>query len=372
MKIPERSLLISVLAATLVGAGAGVIASIFTSHALDDYATALLGDRGFTALEPRKPNANPLDYADAVRKVRDTQSRSLAVIAVKSADTESPEKWIGAADGIGMGVVVSANGWALTTAQELSGVQNPVTGVDVWIRGNRYVVTEVVKDSLTHYVLLKLANASGLSPVGFGASEDSRSGDMVFVMPGVTGIFADTLTQSENVVLDGPQAAENYAANWLIGDGASQAGPVFATSGDLLGFVNEDGLAEPLHHATQFVQSVIRSGSGTHPALGVYVEDLSLIYNLDSDVRQGLSTGALVVAPVGRLAVPLNTPAAQAGLLAQDIISAVDGEAVTLNTSLAELLSAYEPGQTVRLSVVRGGAPIEISVVLGDLTTLVY
>lgn len=370
MKIPERGLLISVLAATLVGAGAGVIASIFTSHALDNYATALLGDRGFAALEPRKPNVNPLDYADAVRKVRDAQSRSVAVIALKTTDAEAPDKWIGAADGLGMGVVVSANGWVLTTSQELSGIQNPVTGVDVWIRGNRYAVTEVVKDSLTHYVLLKLANASGLSPVGFGASEDSRSGDMVFVTPDVTGIAADTLTQSEKVVLDGPQAAENYSASWLL-EGAT-VGPVFATSGDLLGFVGDDGVAEPLHHATQFVQGVIRTGAVSHPALGVYVEDLSLVYNLDPEVRQGLSTGALVVAPAGKLAVPLNTPAAEAGLLAKDIITAVDGEAVTVNVSLAELLSTYEPGQTVRLSVVRGGAPIEVSVVLGDLATLVY
>jgi S1-C subfamily serine protease len=109
-----------------------------------------------------------------------------------------------------------------------------------------------------------------------------------------------------------------------------------------------------------------------HAALGAYVVDLSDIYNLDAGLRQSLSTGALVFAPVGKLAVPVKTPAAESGLLAKDIITAVDGEAITQFVSLSELLAIYDPGQTAKLSVLRAGAPIEISVVLGDLSTLVY
>jgi len=373
MKTSQRTVVFTVLASLVVGACAGVVASIFTSTALEDYATALLGDRGFTALEPRKPSANPLDYENAVRRVRDTQSRSLAVISSKVVDSAVPERWVGAKDGEGLGVVVSANGWILTTDDELEGFLNPVTSAEVWVRGTRYGINEMIRDELTPYVLLKLIDANGLTPVGFGASEDSRNGDMVFLLPDALGFAATTLEASEAVLLSGPQHAEDYASAWkLAATTEDERGLVLSATGDMLAFLTAAGEAIPLHHGAAFVQETIRNGASAHAALGAFVVDLSSIYNLDPELRQGLSTGALVFAPTGRLAVPANSPAGAAGLQARDIITAVDGEAITLSTSLSEILSAYDPGQTARLSVVRAGSPLEIPVVLGDAAALVY
>jgi S1-C subfamily serine protease len=66
------------------------------------------------------------------------------------------------------------------------------------------------------------------------------------------------------------------------------------------------------------------------------------------------------------LAVPANTPGALAGLKTNDIITAVDGQAITATTSLSELLATYEPGQNARFSLLRAGAPLEITIPLGD------
>ncbi|MEK7183147.1 MAG: S1C family serine protease [Patescibacteria group bacterium] len=372
MKTSQRTVIFTVLASLVVGACAGVVASIFTSTALEDYATALLGDRGFTALEPRKPSANPLDYENAVRRVRDTQSRSLAVISSKTIDSAVPERWIGARDGDGLGVVVSANGWILTTDDELEGFLNPVTAAEVWVRGARYAIEEVIQDELTPYALLKLVEANGLTPVGFGASEDSRNGDLVFMLPNALSFVATSLEESEKVLLAGPQRGEVYVTAWELAVTGESGGLVLSTTGDMLGFVTAAGETIPLHHGVAFVQETIRVGVQAHAALGAYVIDVSDIYNLDPDIRQGLSTGALVFASTGRVAVPAKTPAALAGLRARDIITAVDGEAITLTTTLAEILAAYDPGQTARLSVVRDGAPLELPVVLGDAAALVY
>lgn len=372
MKKPQQLVIFTVVASMLVGAGAGVTASLFTNNALEEYATALLGDRGFTALEPRKPNTNPLDYDEAVRRVRDTEARSVAIIATKTIDSTVAEKWIGASDAAGLGVVASANGWILTTDAEISSFQNPVTGAEVWVRGTRYAIGQVVKDDLTDYVLLKLVDASGLSAVGFGSSEDSRDGDMIFLAPTAVSMLSGTLENSELSVLSGPQPVEKYVTAWDLSGVGAESGPVFSAAGDLLAFATPEQSATPFHHAAAFVQEVIRNGVGVYVGLGAYVVDLSDVYNLDPELRQGLSTGALVYAPTGKLAVPAKTPAAVAGLLAKDIITAVEGEALTANTSLSELLATYKPGQTVRLSVVRAGSPIELSATLGDLSALVY
>lgn len=373
MKITHRDIVALTLVAVLAGAGAGVVSSIFTSRALDDYAKALLGDRGFTALEPRKPNANPADYQAAIKRVRDVQSRSLAVFTKKSTDSELVNKWLDLTNVVGVGTVVSADGWILTSSDELAGIINPVTGVEVWVRGTRFAISEVKTDDLTPLVLIHLVGAYGLSPVGFGASEDILDGDMVFVTPQISDIVATSVQNSEELSLIGPQLAETYGASWSLVSGAYAHGPVFSATGDFLAFdLKHDLSAIPLHHASAFVQDVIRDGLHLHAVLGAYVVDLTSVYNLSPEIRQGLSTGALVYAPIGKLAVPIGLPANEAGVLARDIITAVDGEAVSSTTSLAELLATYDPGQTVKLSIVRAGAPIEISVVLGESGALLY
>jgi S1-C subfamily serine protease len=342
-----------------------------TSSALEEYANALLGDRGFTALEPRKPNANPLDYAEALGNVRDAQARTLALIAPETIDSMAASGWIGAGDEVGLGVVVSANGWILTTAEELAEFSNPARDAEVWIRGTRYPIQEVVADTLSEYVLLRLQDANNLSTSAFGASEDSRSGDMVFVLSDASGFVATTLQNSEWPVLEEPQTAEGFVTAWQLANTAA-TGPVLSTNGDLLAFAGTDGQALPLHYGSAFVQEVLRSGVTAHAAVGAYVVDLSHVYNLHPDLRQGFSTGALVLAPSGGVAVPTGTPAAAAGLEVRDIITAVDGEALTAHTSLSEILTTYDPGQTARLSVVRDGGPLEVPVVLGDAEALVY
>jgi S1-C subfamily serine protease len=71
-------------------------------------------------------------------------------------------------------------------------------------------------------------------------------------------------------------------------------------------------------------------------------------------------TGAVVsdVAP--------GSPAAQAGLRAQDIITKIDSKDLTDESSLAAALASHKPGDKVSLSVDRGGSEQQISVTLGN------
>lgn len=65
------------------------------------------------------------------------------------------------------------------------------------------------------------------------------------------------------------------------------------------------------------------------------------------------------------LEVYADSPAEKAGLQADDIITAVDGDAVDQEHTLADRLYAYEEGDTVTLSVQRGTETLEIDVTLG-------
>src|SRR5690606_28579346 len=60
-----------------------------------------------------------------------------------------------------------------------------------------------------------------------------------------------------------------------------------------------------------------------------------------------------------------DTPAAAAGLQEGDVITAVEGDAVDQRRTLSERLAAYDEGEVVSLTVLRGGEEMELSVTLG-------
>jgi S1-C subfamily serine protease len=66
-----------------------------------------------------------------------------------------------------------------------------------------------------------------------------------------------------------------------------------------------------------------------------------------------------------RQVVP-GSPASEAGRREGDLILAVDDDAVTRETPLAELIAAHEPGDVVVLTVERAGRERGIAVELGE------
>lgn len=61
-----------------------------------------------------------------------------------------------------------------------------------------------------------------------------------------------------------------------------------------------------------------------------------------------------------------DSPAETAGLQVGDVITAVDGDVVDFERTLADRLYAYEPGDTITLDVLRDGESLQIEVTLGQ------
>jgi S1-C subfamily serine protease len=74
-----------------------------------------------------------------------------------------------------------------------------------------------------------------------------------------------------------------------------------------------------------------------------------------------LTEGALITE------VAEDSPAQAAGLLVDDIITAVNGDVVDAERTLRDRLLAYEPGDTVTLSVQRGGELLELDATLDEM-----
>jgi len=56
-----------------------------------------------------------------------------------------------------------------------------------------------------------------------------------------------------------------------------------------------------------------------------------------------------------------------AGLQAGDVIVAINGEQITVDTDLSMLIIPHDPGDTITLRVLRDNAEREVEVTLGEL-----
>jgi membrane-associated protease RseP (regulator of RpoE activity) len=97
----------------------------------------------------------------------------------------------------------------------------------------------------------------------------------------------------------------------------------------------------------------------THGWMGVRIQAVT------ADIADSLglkkAQGALVAEPQS------SSPAAKAGILAGDVITAVDGNEVKDPRDLARKISAMAPGTEVKLSIQRKGEEKTVSLVLGQL-----
>jgi putative serine protease PepD len=101
------------------------------------------------------------------------------------------------------------------------------------------------------------------------------------------------------------------------------------------------GFAIPLDKVLPIVDQLRNGQTPTHARLGVTV--------IDANSENGLLTGA------GIRSVNEGSAADEAGLEPGDVVTKVEDELISGSESLVATIRGYRPGDTVTLTVVRGG-----------------
>jgi S1-C subfamily serine protease len=117
------------------------------------------------------------------------------------------------------------------------------------------------------------------------------------------------------------------------------------------------GFAIAIATARPIADQLVTSGRAVHPFLGIQYAPLTpaIAAQLGVNVQNGIVIGAVVP----------GSPADNAGLRARDVVTAVDGQQITDESSLAEVLSQHQPGDSVTLTVVRSGQQQNVQATLG-------
>lgn len=323
-------------------------------------------------------DGNSANFAEgSIAEVADKVSESVVsiVTSVKVADYFGRNYDSSAA---GTGVIVTEDGYVLTNKH----VVIDATKVSVVLDDGTIFedVQIVATDPLNDVAFLKIKDASGLKAAVLGDSKTINVGQQVIAIGNALGEYQNTVTSGiisgtgrSVTASDGSGYNVETLTDMIQTDAAinsgNSGGPLVNATGEVIGIntatstsAENMGFAIPISSVKGMLKQLVKSGAAERTYLGVYSVDIT------PEIAKGyelpVSSGAYLYSSSTYTAIMKDSPAAKAGLLDKDIVTAVNGIKVGAAGSLANLISEYEPGDTVQLAVYRGGGEIAVNVTL--------
>lgn len=369
---PKRSgfAVLVLTGALLVGGGAGIGGAAIYDAATD-------GSSGSNA-------GAPLQVADT----GDKQASSGSVEGVAAAVLPSVvalDVSGGGNSGSGSGVVLDANGLILTNDHvvtlggEIDAKQAEVTAS--FSDGTKARATVVGTDPLTDTALVKVEGVDNLTPITIGKSSNLDVGEQVVAIGSPFGLDA-TVTSGIVSALNRPvQVARDTNGNVTaypaiqtdaaINPGNS-GGPLVNMDGQLVG-INASirstgsgagaesgsiglGFAIPIDEVLPIIEQLRAGDAPTHARLGIQVSNAAGTAGSSDTTASGAKIEE----------TEKGSAAADAGLKAGDVITAIDDRRIEDSDGLIATVRSYRPGETVKVTYLRGGKESTTDLELGS------
>jgi S1-C subfamily serine protease len=374
---PGRGLVVLLILGLFVGGlGGGVIGTALSSRSHPSVGNRTPAAATAAPSSAGAPAASPLPQS-AIAAIYQQVSPGVVTIQT-SAGSATPRSF---SEATGTGIVVDSAGNILTNAHVVSGAQQVRV---IFKDGSTTTGTVSGVDNSDDLAIVKVsASASQLHPLTLGNSDAVQVGDTALAIGTPFGL-SESLTAGIISGLNRSATAPNgRALSGMIQTDAAinpgnSGGPLLNAAGAVIG-VNESiqspiqgnvgiGFAVPINTAKRLIPQLEQGIAIQHPWLGISAQ--SITPGSASSIGLSEQSGVLVVALVS------GGPAEKAGLQASgnpdpsdDIITAIDGHAVTTVEQLTAYLDTKKVGDQVTLSITRGGRHSTVKVTLGNFQT---
>lgn len=340
---------------------------------------ALLASLGTAAATGafEQPVTDPTPAASAPAQVVPASSTSTtpdweAVTAAVGPSVVALDVVTGQGQGQGSGVILDTDGHILTNSHVVDGARE----VTVSLADGRIYAAELVgQDETTDLAVVRIVDPpADLAPATLGTSADLAVGEAVLAVGNPLGLDS-TATTGIISALDRPvvtqSRTESVVTNAIQVDAAvnpgNSGGPLFDARGEVIGITSSIaslsggggqagsiglGFAIPVDQASRVASQLIEDGQAEHAFLGVGLADARA--EADGVMRAGAGIGT----------VEPGSPAAEAGLRPEDVVTAIDGRPVDGAAALTGYVRQYASGETATLTVVRDGKVHEVDVTL--------
>ncbi|MBJ7453246.1 MAG: trypsin-like peptidase domain-containing protein [Blastococcus sp.] len=284
--------------------------------------------------------------------------------------------------GSGSGVVLTEDGFVLTNNHVVAGEGGDDGTVQVRTADGTLYDAEVVgTDPSADIAVVKLEDASGLTPATFADSDDVQVGDVAVAIGAPLGL-SNTVTDgiisaTGRAVQTGSSQDDATVIDALQTDAAinpgNSGGALVNGAGEVIGIntaiatvasggVGGDaqsgnigvGFAIPSNTAKRIGDEIRETGKASRAFLGVSSRTAAAGRNTE------VGNGAEVVS------VESDSAAEDAGLEAGDVVVAVGDRPITSSTELTAAVRSEAPGATVELTVRRDGDERTVEVTLGS------
>ncbi|MEQ8702179.1 MAG: DegQ family serine endoprotease [Bauldia litoralis] len=268
---------------------------------------------------------------------------------------------------LGSGVIVRANGTIITNNHVIRNAAQ----IKVLLADKReYEATVLLKDKRTDIAVLKIKSEGQTFPfLQLRDADELEVGDIVIAVGNPFGVgqtvtmgIVSALARTTIGITDYRFFIQTDAA---INPGNS-GGPLVTLDGRVVGINTAIysrtggsvgiGFAIPSNMVRAVLRGAETGGKLRRPWLGIAGQTVS------ADIAKSL--GLKTVAGVLLVRIVSDSPAAKAGLKQRDVVTAIDGRDVADIQALRFRLATMSIGGTIKLSVIRGGKSLTVTVPL--------
>lgn len=286
-------------------------------------------------------------------------------------------------EGVGTGFIVDSNGYILTNSHVVN--DGDTKSIKVQLYDGRELDGTVLWNDATLDLAIVKVDADNLTAVELGDSDEIQIGSYAAAIGNPLGLeFQRSITQgiisgldrsitvtdgNKKVTMDGLMQTDAS-----INSGNS-GGPLLNSKGEVIGINSAKvqsgeglGFAIPINVAKPIIEEIKEKGEFTRAYVGIEAFGLgdytSQYPNVNLEEQLGTDEGIYVQR------VTEGGGAEEAGVQKGDVITELNGEAVTSMNSLNAKLIQYRPGETVTLTILRDKQEMKIEVTLKAGTTV--
>ena len=354
------------LACALLGGAAGTGATLAVTRYLDQQEeqenAALVNVSSRPAVEV------VLQSVDGHKLLTDAENYAVNVNSAVSINCSATTNYFGQTvqnASSGSGFVLTADGYIVTNHHVIDGA----TKITVTMyNGDTYEAAVIGSDEEYDIGVIKV-EAAGLQPVIIGDSEKLNVGDRVLAIGNPLGelTFSQTggMVSSVNRAINVDGTPFNMIQTDTSINPGNSGGPLFNSYGEVVGIVTAKystysdsvveglGFAIPINDVMAMIEDIMTNGYVTNkPYLGISAGTLTS--QMATQYRYSVSDGVFVYS------VEPGSAAEKAGLQMGDVIRKVDDNVITSLEDLTAVKKQYSAGDTVALTVYRGGQEITL------------
>jgi serine protease Do len=332
---------------------------------------ATLGSEGLTGQRPRQiwrdaPEASAETELDrlnrALVQLANDARPAIVQIRVATAFDAKPKSSAQPQNSRGSGFIIDPQGYVLTAQHVIDKAKE----IEVRFADSRRLPAQLIAaDTQVDLAILKITSDRDLPTLAVGNSDTVQVGDLavVFGYP-----FGRESAMSLGVISrPGRTYAESASYEFIQTDAGAYAGgsggPLLNSKGHVIGMITmasergNMGFATPINVIRKMIPRLLNGEKFAWGWLGVQMVEVSL----EQAKTLGLSApNGVVVSSV----LP-GQPAARVGLQNRDVILSVNGTQVASPWEVVRMIGGLEAGKVVRLTILRRGRTLQLSVPLG-------